>query len=90
MTTMPLFEYGSMISFKLMGIFGLRFRQTSLKNHQENLSVICIPPLHPLLYSKTGVYRGKPILILLQNIDCGYSLELPCRGGSNVCPQSMF
>ena len=25
-----------------------------------------------------------------QNIDCGYSLELPWRGGSNEYPQSMF
>ena len=25
-----------------------------------------------------------------QNIDCGYMLELPCRGGSNEYPQSMF
>ena len=25
-----------------------------------------------------------------QNIDCGYSLELPRRGGSNKYPQSMF
>ena len=25
-----------------------------------------------------------------QNIDCGYSLELPRRGGSNEYPQSMF
>ena len=24
-----------------------------------------------------------------QNIDCGYTLELPCRGGSNELPQSM-
>ena len=29
-------------------------------------------------------------LFLLQNIDCGFSLEPPCRGGSNVYPQSMF
>ena len=28
--------------------------------------------------------------ISAQNIDCGYSLEPPRRGGSNVCPQSMF
>ena len=27
---------------------------------------------------------------MLQNIDCGYSLEPPRRGGSNVYPQSMF
>ena len=25
-----------------------------------------------------------------KNIDCGYSLELPRRGGSNAYPQSMF
>ena len=38
----------------------------------------------PLLYSKTGVCRGIPIfLFLLQNKDCGYSLEPPH-------PQSMF
>ena len=29
-------------------------------------------------------------LFLLQNIDCGYSLEPPRRGGSNLYPQSMF
>ena len=29
-------------------------------------------------------------LILLKNIDCGYSLEPPRRGGSNEYPQSMF
>ena len=35
--------------------------------------------------------RGVPIfLILLQNIDCGYSLEPPCRGVSNVHLLSMF
>ena len=27
--------------------------------------------------------------ISAQNIDCGYSLELPQRGGSNEYPQSM-
>ena len=29
-------------------------------------------------------------LIYAQNIDCGYSLEPPRRGGSNEYPQSMF
>ena len=29
-------------------------------------------------------------LISAQNIDCGYSLELPRRGGSNKYAQSMF
>ena len=29
-------------------------------------------------------------LIFAQNIDCGYTLEPPRRGGSNDYPQSMF
>ena len=30
------------------------------------------------------------VLIFAQNIDCGYTLEPPRRGGSNEYPQSMF
>ena len=29
-------------------------------------------------------------LSIAQNIDCGYTLEPPRRGGSNEYPQSMF
>ena len=29
-------------------------------------------------------------LIFAQNLDCGYTLEPPRRGGSNEYPQSMF
>ena len=54
--------------------------------HQENM------PVKPNFYIEklgfAGVYLF--ILFLLQNIDCGYSLEPPCQGGSNVYPQSMF
>ena len=41
------------------------------------MSLKCIPPWIPLVYRKTGVCRSIPIFffILLQNIDCGYSLE---------------
>ena len=28
--------------------------------------------------------------ISAQNMDCGYSLELPCQGSSNQYPQSVF
>ena len=34
---------------------------------------------------KTDIFH-----ISAQNIDCGYSLEPPRRGGSNESPQSMF
>ena len=43
--------------------------------------------------SKNWKYSDKNSGILhisAQNIDCGYSLEPPRRGGSNECPQSMF
>ena len=29
-------------------------------------------------------------IFLLKNIDCGYALEPPRRGGSNAYPQSMY
>ena len=49
-------------------------------------------PLEPHYYTAKLGYVGVYLffLFLLQNIDCGYSLEPPRRGGSNVYPQSMF
>ena len=47
-------------------------------------------PLTPQFYMVKFGFTGEYIILLflLQNIDCGYSLER--RGGSNVYPQSMF
>ena len=47
-------------------------------------------PLIPHFYIAKLGYAGVGLffLFLLQNIDCGYSLEPPRRGGSNVYPQS--
>ena len=38
---------------------------------------------------QVSVYRtiGPLVPFLLKNIDCGYTLELPLRGGSNEYPQ---
>ena len=49
------------------------------------------PHFYIILVAKLG-YAGVYLffLFLLQNIDCGYSLEPPRRGGSSVYPQSMF
>ena len=33
--------------------------------HQDNMSVCLIPPYTPLLYSKTGVYRGIHFFLFL-------------------------
>ena len=43
--------------------------------------------------SKIKIFQQKNVdifLIFAQNIDCGYTLEPPRRGGSNKYPQSMF
>ena len=60
--------------------------------HEKNTYIILTPPPKPHFYivklGFTGVYII--FLILLKNIYCGYSLELPLRGSSNEYPQSMF
>ena len=47
-----------------------------------------------ILQSKTDIFQIKKkfwyFSISSQNIDYGYSLEPPRRGGSNEYPQSMF
>ena len=49
-------------------------------------------PLKPHFYTVKLGFTGVYIIFLIsaQNIDCGYSLEPPRRGGSNEYPQSMF
>ena len=53
---------------------------------------IILTPLKPHFYIVKLEFTGLYIIFLIsaQNIDCGYSLEPPCRGGSNEYPQSMF
>ena len=51
-----------------------------------------VDPLKPHFYIVKLGFTGVYIIfhISAQNIDCGYSLEPPRRGGSNEYPQSMF
>ena len=51
-----------------------------------------LDPLKPHFYIVKLGFTGVYIIfvILLINIDCGYSLEQPRRGGSNEYPQSML
>ena len=51
-----------------------------------------LDPLKPHFYIVKLGFTGVYIIFLIsaQNIDCGYSLEPPRRGGSNEYPQSMF
>ena len=61
-------------------------------NHITKTCLYNVDPLKPQFYivklGFTGVYII--FLILLEYIDCQYSLEPPCQGGSNKYPQSMF
>ena len=60
------------------------------KTHYENM------PIHTYTKNLTPkienfqIKNANIFLISAQNIDCGYSLEPPRRGGSNEYPQSMF
>ena len=76
-------ELSKSFSVKNISKFLLNITKTCLYNFD---------PLKPHFYivklGFTGVYII--FLFLLKNIDCGYSLELPRRGGSNEYPQSMF
>ena len=49
-------------------------------------------PLKPHFYIVKLGFTGVYIIFLIsaKNIDCGYSLEPPRRGGSSEYPQSMF
>ena len=51
-----------------------------------------VDPFKPHLYIVKLGFIGVYIIFLIfaQNMDCGYSLEPPRRGGSNEYLQSMF
>ena len=60
------------------------------ENHYENMP---IQIYRKFLLQKFKIFRYKNCDIFhisARNIDCGYSLEPPRRGGSNEYPQSMF
>ena len=65
------------------------------RDNWMDITITCpcnVYPLEPHFYTTKLGYAGVYLffLFLLQNIDCGYSLEPPRRGGSNVYPQSLF
>ena len=69
----------------------LQYKQIQKKKkNYENTPI----QIHWKFYHKKKAFFRIKIFdifhISAQNIDCGYSLELPRRGGSNKYPQSMF
>ena len=71
------------------------WRKNSAHDYGTSITKTCLynfdllkPHFYIVKLGFTGVYII--FLISAQNIDCGYSLELPHWGGSNEYPQSMF
>ena len=60
-------------------------RETLRKQAYSNI-LKNLPPKNEIFLDK----NSDIFHISAQNIDCGYSLELPQRGSSNEYPQSMF
>ena len=66
----------------------LNFREKLRKHAYSNILKI-LPPKNEKKKKKS--YKNSDIFhISAHNIDCGYSLEPPRRGGSNEYPQYMF
>ena len=75
------------------------FNQVGLNKKKSGISFTIIMKTCPcnkqeiFLALKIEIFQLKNVdlfLIFAQNIDCGYTLEPPHRGGSNEYPQSMF
>ena len=59
------------------------------RSHYEN-TPIQILKISPPKNENFHIKNSDTFHSSAQNIDCGYSLEPPQRGGSNEYPQSMF
>ena len=67
-------------------LFAQSDKALTLRKHAySNLLKILQPKQENFPIKKSDIFH-----ISSQNIDCGYSFELPHRGGSNEYPQSMF
>ena len=60
------------------------------KFHFENMPIQIYCKILPPKNEKNQIKSSDIFQISAQNIDCGYWLGVPRRGGSNEYPQSMF
>ena len=67
---------------------GPTLEKTSL--HYENKPIQIYSRNSPPKTEKIQIKNSDNFQISDQNIDCGYSLELPRRSSSNKYPQSMY
>ena len=64
--------------------------QISLRIHYENIPIQIYWKFYNHKVENFQIKNSDIFHIPAQNIDCGYSLEPPRRGGSNEYPQSMY
>ena len=62
----------------------------SLSVHYENAPIQIYRQFYLQKTENFQIKNSDIFHISAQNIDCGYSLEPPLRGGSNEYPQSIF
>ena len=74
-----------MLKFQALS-FVLGKSQWTLRKHAYSNLLKTLPPKNENFQIK----NSNIFHISAQNIDCGYSLEPPRRGGSNEYPQSMI
>ena len=72
--------------YKIVAVYYRFTFLMSLRKHACSNILKFLPPK----YENFQMKNSDNFHISAQNIDCGDSLELPCRGGSNKSPQSMF
>ena len=70
--------------------FVVSVRRSFQTAHYANMSVQYTAIFHGCKNANFQMKFFDIFLIFAQNIDCGYTLEPPQRGGSNEYPQSMF
>ena len=67
-----------------------RYLETNKFCHYENTPIQIYRKFHLQKTENFQIKISAIFHISVQNLDCGYSLELPWRGGSNEYPQYMF
>ena len=78
-----------------MIVYGILYGGLHKTSSAQFITKTCLyifDPLKPHFYIVKLGFTGVFIIFLItaQNIDCGYSLEPPRRGGSNEYSQSLF
>ena len=71
-------------------LYGRHLALNTSCSHYENTPIQIHRKFHLQKLKKIQIKNYDIFHYSAQNIDCGYSLEPPPRGGSNEYPQSMF